>query len=132
MTFGKSRFDKEYNWEIIRIATKSGYTIVGGASKLLKYFVNNYNPGTIITYADRRFGSGNVYKSIGFKFVSATSPSYYYIKGINVYSRFQFQKHKLRDKLKVYNENLSEWENMIVNGYDRIWDCGNLKYAMKI
>jgi hypothetical protein len=35
----------------------------------------------------------------------------------------QFQKHKLKEKLKIYNENLTEWENMQLNGYNRIWDC---------
>jgi hypothetical protein len=28
----------------------------------------------------------------------------------------------------MFNPNLTEWENMKNNGYDRIWDCGNFKY----
>ena len=131
MTFGKSRFDKKYKWEIIRFASKSNFTIIGGASKLLKYFIKIYNPKSIVTYSDRRFGDGDVYEKIGFNFIKSTHPSYYYVKGLNVYSRFQFQKHKLRLKLNEYNDNLSEWENMIQNGYDRLWDCGHNKYEMK-
>jgi hypothetical protein len=23
---------------------------------------------------------------------------------------------------------LSEWQNMQINGYDRIWDCGHMKF----
>jgi hypothetical protein len=34
-------------------------------------------------------------------------------------------KHKLKEKLNNYNDDLSEWENMQLNDYDRIWDCGN-------
>lgn len=131
MTFGKSRFDTKYKWEIIRFACKSNITVVGGASKLLKHFIKIYNPESIVTYSDRRFGDGAVYEKIGFKFIKSTSPSYYYVKGMNVYSRFQFQKHKLKFKLNEYDDNLSEWDNMIQNGYDRIWNCGNNKYEMK-
>ena len=29
------------------------------------------------------------------------------------------------------NQNKLNWENMKNNGYDRIWDCGNLKYEWK-
>lgn len=130
MTFGKSRFDSKYKWEIIRLATKSNFTIVGGASKLLKHFIRNYNPTSIVTYSDRRFGEGNVYNKIGFDFVDKTLPSYYYVMGLNVYSRFQYQKHKLKFKLNEYDENMSEWENMVHNGYDRIWDCGHNKFEM--
>ena len=27
--------------------------------------------------------------------------------------------------VEIFDESLSEWENMKLNGYDRIWDCGN-------
>jgi hypothetical protein len=26
-------------------------------------------------------------------------------------------------------EELTEWENRQIQGWDRIWDCGNLKYV---
>ena len=68
MTFGKPRFNKNYEWELIRYATKSGYHVLGGAGKLLKYFERNYNPKSIITYADRSYSQGNMYKQIGFKY----------------------------------------------------------------
>jgi hypothetical protein len=43
-------------------------------------------------------------------------------------SRQKFQKHKLKDKLEVFNAELTEWHNMQNNGYDRIWDCGNMVF----
>lgn len=51
MTFGKPRFNKNYEYELIRYATSK--QVIGGASKLLKYFERNYKPESIITYADR-------------------------------------------------------------------------------
>ena len=40
-----------------------------------------------------------------------------------------FQKHKLKDKLENFDSDLTEVENMINNGYNRIYDCGNLKFV---
>jgi hypothetical protein len=59
-TFGKPRFEKNYEWEIIRFASKLNTTVVGGFQKILNYFRKNYT-GSIITYADRRISNGNVY-----------------------------------------------------------------------
>ena len=47
------------------------------------------------------------------------------------YHRFNFQKHKLKNILSKFDQNKTEWENMVENGYDRIWDCGNLIFVKK-
>ena len=33
--------------------------------------------------------------------------------------------------LPKFDPHKSEWENMKDNGFDRIWDCGHLKYLWK-
>ena len=38
--------------------------------KLLKYFERNYKPKSIITYADRSYSQGNMYKQLGFNLYS--------------------------------------------------------------
>jgi hypothetical protein len=128
MTFSKRKiFNKNGDWELVRFSTKN--VIVGGASKLFNYFIKNYNPEKVITYSDIRWNTGNVYNQMGFKFIKITSPNYFYLgNGHHRFSRINFQKHKLKDKLEKFDPNLTEWENMQLNGYDRIWDCGNLKY----
>lgn len=40
-------------------------------------------------------------------------------------SRNKYQKHKLKNLLENFDPKLSEIENMVNNGFDRIWDCGN-------
>ena len=130
MTFGKPRFNKNYEWELIRYATKSGYQILGGAGKLLSYFERNYNPKNIITYADRSYSQGNMYRQIGFENHSQTPPNYNWIKNSIIISRYQSQKHKLKKILcERFDENLSENENMLNNGYHKIFDCGNLIFC---
>ena len=38
MTFGKPRYNKNYQWELLRLCTNSDYNVLGGASKLFKNF----------------------------------------------------------------------------------------------
>lgn len=129
MTFGASRFNKKYDWELLRFCNKLNYHVIGGAGKLLKYFERKYNPKNLISYADRRWSVGNLYDKLGFSKVGVSVPSYSYVKNGRRLSRIGFQKHKLNKILEKFDENLSEVENMKNNGYFRIWDCGNLVYA---
>jgi hypothetical protein len=133
MTFVKSRFDKKIEWEMSRFCNKLNTHINGGASKLLSYFIKNYKPKTIVSYSDRRYFDGNLYSKLNFQFVHISPPNYYYVidNYQNVQNRISWQKHKLKDKLKNFDSNLSEWENMKLNGFDRVWDCGNIKWVWK-
>lgn len=130
MTFGKRRFDNKQGYELYRYCTIGNFRIIGGAGKLLKYFERNYQPKSIITYADRKWSNGNLYKQINFNFIRFSSPGYFYMKDYKTrLSRHQFMKHKLKDKINNFDENLTEWENMKSNGYDKIYDCGNYVFT---
>ena len=121
MTFCKSRFNKKFEWELSRFS--SSKHVIGGAGKLLKYFERVYKPKSLITYADRRYSQGNLYFKLGFTFDHFSLPNYFYTKNQIKLSRIQCQKHKLKDILKDFNKNLSESENMSLNGYNKIYDC---------
>ena len=127
MSFGKSRYSKNAYWELVRYATISDKTIVGGGSKLLAYF-QKYHHESMITYADLRWSDGNFYQQLGFTFSHNSKPNYFYIKRDKRFSRLKFQKHKLKKKLTIFNESLSEYKNMENNGFYRIWDCGNMVF----
>lgn len=130
MTFGKPRFNKNYDWELIRFASKNGTHVVGGASKLLASFRKEHE-GSIISYADRRYSNGNVYERLGFRLVGVSQPNYWYVKGFEKLPRYACQKGKLPALLgETFNPEWSESENMIFNGYEKIYDCGNLVYVM--
>jgi len=117
----------KYDFELIRYACKINTTIIGGASKLLHYFQTN-NKGSILSYCDRRYSIGSLYKQLGFKLAYITRPNYFYVKSKNIYSRQQFQKHKLNTKLKEFNPDITESENMFNNGYRRLWDAGHFVF----
>jgi len=128
-TFGKSRFIKG-KYELYRLSTKLETQVCGGASKLIKHFLKNYNDKPLISYCDRRYSNGKIYETLNFKKLRETTPNYKYVKKNKLYSRNQFQKHLLKDKLEIFNETLSESQNMINNGYYRIWDSGNFVYEL--
>lgn len=124
MTFAKPRFSNEADFELVRYASKLGTLVQGGASKLF-----NHRPkGIIISYADRSFSNGNLYKKLGFILSHTTEPGYAYYKRDKRLSRYQCQKHKLADLLPLYDPKLSEAENMKLNGYYKVYDCGNLVF----
>jgi hypothetical protein len=136
MTFGKPRLalgnkiKSDNVYEMVRFCIGS-INVVGIADRLFKTFIKKYKPMKVISYADRRWTSkNNVYDKLGFKLVSDGSPNYWYFKksDIDRYHRFNFRKDVLNKKLQIFNSDLTEWENMQLNGYDRIWDCGSLKY----
>ena len=130
MTFSKPRYNKHYEWELLRFCSLKYHRINGIASKLLAFFKKGYEPTSIISYGNRRWCSkvNNVYDKMGFKMVGISKPNYFYVKGRRLFSRIEFQKHKLEAKLEVFDKRLSESENMKLNGYHRVWDCGNLIY----
>jgi hypothetical protein len=129
-TFGKPRFNKNYEYELLRLCTKQNYSVVGGFSKILKFFKQNYS-SSIISYACRKYSVGNVYEKTGFTFIENSKPSYVYTKDNIVLSRYQCQKHKLKNLLgSEFDCNLTEKENMIKAGYHKVFDCGNKVYVL--
>ena len=123
MSFSKPRYNKKYEWELIRYASSD--TVLGGASKLFKHFIKTFSPVSIISYSDLRWNTGNVNTKIGMTLSHVTRPNYWYIDNGMFVHRTKFQKHKLKNLLSSFDNNLSERENMKNNGYARFWDCGN-------
>lgn len=132
MTFGKSRFNNDAEWELLRYSSELYTTLVGGASKLFSYFIKTYSPKSVISFCDLRWNTGKMYERLGFDRIRASKPNYWYTRHYATFeSRVAYQKHKLEKILPIFDPTLSEWENMQLNGYDRFWDCGNAVYMWK-
>ncbi len=131
MTFGAPRFSKHHQFELVRYCSKVGTIVQGGAGKLHAAFVANYDPSTIVSYSDMRIATGNMYRLLGYAHTHTSAPNYHYFHPSNytLRSRIAFQKHKLQSTLPYFDPNITEWENMQINGYDRVWDCGNNVYV---
>ena len=127
----KPRFNKQYDFELLRYAEKAGLSIYGGLNRLFSWFKECQQPKTMIAHLDRRFYDGRTLKKIGFKFVKQTQPKYSYVKDGERYSRTSFQKHMLKEKLASFDPEKSEIQNMLANGYDRVFDCGSMVYEWR-
>ncbi len=134
MTFSKPRQGigkkRENAYELVRFVSKK--TVVGGASKLLKYFIKEYSPELVYSYSDNQYSVGNLYKILGFSLENNTSIGYRYYDPVNkkMYHRYNFTKYKLVDM--GYDKDKTEKEIMDELGYLRIWDCGSKTWIMSI
>ena len=138
ITFKKeSKDENNHNWELTRFATNINKHCIGIGGKLFKYFIRNYNPSYIKSFADRRWTldkDNNLYTKLGFKLDKVLKPDYRYTKGANSYiHKFNFRKQTL---LKRYpdsglTEDMTEYEMTQKLGFYRIWDCGLFKYVWK-
>jgi hypothetical protein len=131
MTFGKPRFNNEYQYELLRYCNKLGASIVGGAEKLFSYFLKYYNPTSIITYTDISKFTGKVYTRLGFKTIQPnpiTEPNYVWVSQDlkTVLTRYQTMKQKLISK-GLGEEYQTEDEIMTSLNFMKIYNSGNLK-----
>ena len=132
MNFGELRKSlgqrsQQGSYELLRFCNKLNTTVIGGASKLFRYFINNYNPKEIISYADRSISNGSMYLKLGFNLSHISDPNYYYVINKIRYHRFNFRKDKLvKDG---YESTLSESDIMAKLNIYKIYNSGNLKFV---
>lgn len=125
-------------WNLSRFASDNSLSVIGGAGKLLSYFIKNYNPKSIISFADLRWSEmkDNLYIKLGFNLVKIGDPNYFYyhpkLYGNVRIHKFAWGKKSILKKYPEMNPNKTEWEMMQELGFDRVWDCGLLKYELII
>ena len=126
MTFGKPRYNKNYQYELLRLCSKSNLIVVGGASKLFKYFIDNYNPDSIISYCNKSKFDGEVYENIGMRYIKDTHPSANWSKGKKVISDNMLRARGFDQIFGTnYGKGSSNEELMLESGFLRVYDCGN-------
>ena len=136
MTFGKPRYNKNYQYELLRLCTDSSYKVVGGSEKLFKHFIENYNPDSIISYCDNSKFSGEVYKRLGFKLKSFGSPSCHWFNlgtkrhiTDNLLRQRGFSQLHRDNNYEIAKKGDSNKELMIKEGYVEVYDCGQSTYT---
>lgn len=140
ITFGKKRKTTKNNdnvYEVVRFCDKINYEVIGGFTKLVNHFIDLHNPLKIESFVDiRLFGvdkTNTIFNENNFNFINTIPPNYWYInteKYLHRYHRIKFKKNLL--VREGYDEKMTEWEIMKLKGYDRIWDCGLLKFELNL
>ena len=132
MTFGKPRYNKNYEYELLRLCTVPGVSVVGGAKKILHYFEEKVNPKSIISYCDISKFNGEIYEKLGFTLADKTSPTRHWY---NPKTKRHITDNLLRqqgfDRLHGANfgKGTSNEELMREYGYVEIYDCGQLVFV---
>lgn len=131
MTFGKPRYNKKYEWELLRLCSDFDYYIVGGAGKLFSYFIKKYNPQNIISYCDNSKFNGNIYKILGFDLFDYGVPSkHWYNEKTKRHITDNLLRQRGFDQLfkTNYGKGTSNEDLIIKNGFVEIYDCGQSVY----
>lgn len=131
MTFGKQRYNGE-NWELYRLIFKDDTLVVGGAERMMRVFIDKYNPDILTSYCDISKFTGNVYIRLGFttSLENITKPNYVWkhlYKNI-VLTRYQTLKSKLVSE-GIGTRDMTEDQIMENNSYIKIYNSGNLKFT---
>ena len=134
MTFGKPRYSKRFEYELLRLCTKSKFKVVGGSEKLFKYFIDNYNPKSIVSYCDLSKFNGDIYSRLNFNHISNGVPTVHWY---NIKTKQHITDNFLRQRGfdQLFNTNYGKGtrnEDLMKSaGFFRICDCGQAVYAYK-
>lgn len=104
----------------------SSVRIVGGASKLLSAFIEDYDPSSIISYADLRWSQGDLYPQLGFTVDTVIQPTPDYVEKYT----HRIHSETVHNRIGVC-AGVTKWQAAQEIGYDRIWNCGKIRYIWK-
>ena len=131
MTFGKPRYNKNCEWELLRYC--SSYEVVGGAEKLWKHFQSIASPKSVVSYCDLSKFTGNIYIRLGFDFIgSSISRHWVSLKdGQHITDNLLRQRgfdQLLGSKYGKYGKGTSNEELMLQHKFVEVWDAGQATY----
>ena len=138
MTFGKLRNTiggSGEGYELLRFCSCKYTNVVGGASKLFRHFVSNYQPKLIRSFSDRAHTSGRLYQVLGFNEVSRSTAGYCWVNEHTdkAYHRVNAQKQNIKKFLGDDSIDLSKSEREIMteHGFVRVYDSGTITWEWK-
>ena len=67
------------SFELLRTCQKSGLVVVGGLSKLIRHFEEQFQPDDLMTYIDKDWSDGESYLKLGFKQVGELPPQQFWV-----------------------------------------------------
>jgi len=107
------------------------FNVIGIASRLFKFYVKTYSPDTIISYSDKRWNTGEIYKVLGFTQLKDSQPNYWYVYRQTRKHRWNFTKQKLMKMLQITDDKYTEEEMAKILNLYRIYDCGHMRFVWK-
>lgn len=133
MSFGKPRYNKNYEYELLRYCAHKN--VIGGAEKLFTGFVKQCKPKSIISYCDNSKFNGIVYSKLGYKLIRTGEPSKHWY---NIKTKKHVTDNLLRqrgfDQLfnTNYGKGTSNEDLMRDSGFVEIYDCGQNVWGWRL
>ena len=130
MTFGKPRYNNNYQWELLRYV--SSKNVVGGAEKLFNHFIKTYKPSSIISYCVRSKFTGNTYSKLGFKEISCNVSRHWYNMSTGQHFTDNLVRQRGVDQLlgTDYGKGQSNDDLLRKNKFVEIYDAGQSTYVL--
>lgn len=130
MTFGTPRYNKNYSSELLRLCTKPGIALVGGAERMFKFAIDILGVDDVISYCDISKFSGKVYERIGMKFERFTEPQEIWSRGDKKVTANMLRRYGYDQLFGTnYGKGTSNNELMIRDGWLPVYDCGQAVYT---
>ena len=127
MTFGKPRYNKNFEYELVRYC--SSINVTGGSSRLFKHFLNKYKPKSICSYCDLSKFKGETYSLLGFKLRSISSPAVHWYNGHRHITDNLLRQWGFDNLFNTsYGKGTSNRDLMLSHGFVEIYDCGQATY----
>lgn len=130
----KRKTSQSNEWELTRFATDNNYICCGIGGKMFNYFIKEFDPQLIVSFADRRWTTdidNNLYTKLGFIKDKILPPDYHYTNNQRTYlHKFSFRKNILHKKYGL-PLTMTETEMTKYLGYYKIWNCGLIRYVYK-
>lgn len=115
------------NLEILKFCPKINLKVNNWLEKTLQFIKHNSMFNIISINLDKRLFDPSPFIQYGFKLVEEIEPCIFWA---NEHKSTLLSNPKL-EKL-IQESGMREEEFMMLNGYFKIWDCGNTKYQLKI
>lgn len=128
MTFGHHhRQNVNENTVVLsRLCTKAGWSVAGGASRLLSAFKTWIDGRKVVSWSDNRWSDGGVYKKLGFTLEDELPPDYSYINA----KRERRSKQSFKKSSTGCPQDITERQWAMDHGWFRIWDCGKKRWIL--
>lgn len=125
MTFGKPRYNKNYEYELLRLCSHKDYKVVGGSKRLFKQFLRQQNPTNIISYCDNSKFSGEVYGALGMTLINQTKPNCIWSKGSTKITDNLLRQRGFDQLFGTnYGKGTSNRELILNEDFVEVYDCG--------
>jgi hypothetical protein len=113
---GQRQFKDERSVELLRFCTKNGFSVAGGLDKLLKQYIKDHKPDSLMTYIDIDWGKGNSFAKLGFETIKIMPPVYFLIDKIH--------------HIRISHRNFDDFKN--IENYYNIENRGSIKMIKNI